>query len=169
MARAPCQSLALWREWGRFYRQQVLIESNRLSNGLCCVVNDYVKPRFCRLDPVSESVHARHITEIDPEDLQPVFPLLVVRFNTISGGSIVCKPSLHQHTRPAPQQPQCDLVSNLHSGTRYQGHPARHILRVVPFEPFSGVTQGGWQHVWMARVTLGEQNPWFRIVRAPHS
>src|SRR5262245_61690232 len=104
----------------RLPRHHVRVEIGWPAHGLTCVVDDEVET-IARLEHLStERLNTRRVTQVEPEDLEAIAPLLEVRLVGVSRRRIAWEPSGHDEPRTAAQELQAGLIADLDATTGQQ-------------------------------------------------
>ena len=79
--------------------EHVPVELGRPAHGLAGVVDDEVEPVVVRAQVVAERLDARRVAQVEPEDLEPVAPLLEVVLACVPLGRVAGEARGHDEVR----------------------------------------------------------------------
>ena len=75
----------------------------------------------------AERLDARRVPEIEPEDLEPVAPLLEIRLGRVARRRIAREARRHDQLRARAEELDPSLVADLHPAAGQQRHPAAQV------------------------------------------
>ncbi len=105
----------------------VRVKIRRTPHGLAGVVDDEIQPRIFRHHMLAKCLHARRVPQIEPENLQPMSPLLKIRFGGITHRRVARKPCGHDELRAAAEQLDAGLITDLHATAGEQRHAPAQV------------------------------------------
>ncbi len=122
-ARLPRRLLAL---------EHVPVELGRPAHGLAGVVDDEVEPVVVRAQVVAERLDARRVPQVEPEDLQPLAPLLEVVLARVPLGRVAGEARGHDQVRAGAQELDPRLVADLDPPAGEECDPAAQVGGLRP-------------------------------------
>src|SRR4051794_12565213 len=106
------------------------VELGRASHRLAGVVDDEVEPVACVTEMPAEGLDARCVTQVEPEDLQPVAPFVEVGFRRVAGRAVAREASRHDQVRACAQQLDACLVPDLDASAGEERNAPAQICRL---------------------------------------
>src|SRR5665213_1157582 len=90
------------------------------ADSLAGVVDDEVEARASGHEIAAEGLHARHMPEVEADDLEPVCPLAEIGLFRVARGRIAREPRRDDEMRAGAEQFQPRLIANLDAAARQQ-------------------------------------------------
>src|SRR5690606_25897943 len=81
---------------------------------------------------LTEGLDARRMAQVEAEDLEPILPLLEIRFGGVARGRVTGKPGRDDQVRARPQQLQAGLIADLHAAAGQQCDAPAQIGELRP-------------------------------------
>ncbi len=107
--------------------EHVAVEVGRAPHGLARVVDDEVEPAARVAQVLAERLDARRVAQVEPEDLEPVAPLLEVGLLRVARRSIAREARRDDQLRTRAQQLDARLVADLDATAREQRDAAPQV------------------------------------------
>ena len=110
--------------------EHVPVELGRPPHRLARVRDDEVEPLARRAQMRAEGLDARRVPQVEPEDLEPVAPLLEVRLGRVARRRVARKARRHDQLRAGAEQLDPGLVADLDAAAREQRDPSAQVGRL---------------------------------------
>mmetsp|Transcript_64705 Transcript_64705/g.104711 ORF Transcript_64705/g.104711 Transcript_64705/m.104711 type:complete len:208 (-) Transcript_64705:480-1103(-) len=103
------------------------------SDGLTSIVDDDIKTSKRVLDVGTEILELCQIAEVKSKALQTILPVFEIFFKRVASCTICSKAAGGDDSGTAPQQLQCDAVSNLDASPRDHSNTSYEVANFIAF------------------------------------
>jgi hypothetical protein len=113
----------------------VCVKIRRTPHGLAGVVDNKIQPRVLRLHVAAKRLHAGSVAQIQSEHLQPMSPLLEIRFRCVTHRRIAWEARRDDELGAAAEQFDASLIADFHAAARQQGRAPAQVGQFAALAP----------------------------------
>src|SRR5581483_4213883 len=114
---------------------QMIVEADRATDGLACVVQDDVEAVVVREELPTERLDARRVTEVDAVDREAIAPLREVGLARVAIGGVPREARRHDYACAGAEEHDRRLIPDLDARAGDQRHASAEVRRLVTLRP----------------------------------